>query len=533
MFNFITHIQSCSELIKQTVPINLVLYSHIPTSALALFIGIFVLLKAKRTLLSKILFLISLTFSLWSLCDLVTWVSTNSMLTMFSWSLFLLLNTLIYMFSMYFSYVFATGKDLTVKAKSFLFALLLPALAITPTIYNLKYFDIPSCEAKENSYLDWYYYTVGAIFIIAILCVIIKNYRKNKQQILLMGFGLEFFLVLFLSLNLVSSILGNYNFEYYGLFGIVVFIAFLSYLIVKFKTFDIKLLGAQALVWSFVILIGSQFFYLDQTSNISLIVITAVTLVISAVIGLLLVRGVKREISLRESLQVANNGQTNLIHIMNHQIKGHLGVAKNIFAELLDGDYGQIPESAKSVVEKGLTETDSGVKYVTEILKGASAENGTLPYDMKQIDFKMLLLKVVQGEKELAKKDGLSLDLKIDDGTYTMMGDVIQLSEAVINLIDNSIYYTPSGNISVHLIRRGGKIILAIKDTGVGIKEEDRPKLFKSGGVGIDSIKINIRSSGYGLAFVKGVVEAHKGKVWFESEGEGKGSTFFMEFPTR
>jgi len=67
----------------------------------------------------------------------------------------------------------------------------------------------------------------------------------------------------------------------------------------------------------------------------------------------------------------------------------------------------------------------------------------------------------------------------------------------------------------------------------VGVKEEDKSKLFKAGGVGSDSIKINTNSSGYGLAFVKGVIENHKGKVWFESEGAGKGATFFIELPVK
>jgi len=74
-------------------------------------------------------------------------------------------------------------------------------------------------------------------------------------------------------------------------------------------------------------------------------------------------------------------------------------------------------------------------------------------------------------------------------------------------------------------------VLLKVEDTGIGIKDSDKSKLFKSGGRGVDSLKININSTGYGLAFVKGVVEAHKGKVWVESRGEGKGSTFYIELP--
>ena len=89
---------------------------------------------------------------------------------------------------------------------------------------------------------------------------------------------------------------------------------------------------------------------------------------------------------------------------MNHQIKGYLGKDKNVFAELLDGDYGTIPDEARSLIQEGLEETDAGVNYVTEILRGASAENGTLPYDMKSMDLKELV--TVQEKKKQWRKNG-------------------------------------------------------------------------------------------------------------------------------
>lgn len=77
-----------------------------------------------------------------------------------------------------------------------------------------------------------------------------------------------------------------------------------------------------------------------------------------------------------------------------------------------------------------------------------------------------------------------------------------------------------------------GKIKLSVKDTGMGITEEDKQHLFTEGGRGKDSVKVNVDSTGYGLFTVKLIVEAHKGKVWMESEGENKGSAFFVELPT-
>ena len=134
-------------------------------------------------------------------------------------------------------------------------------------------------------------------------------------------------------------------------------------------------------------------------------------------------------------------------------------------------------------------------------------------------------------QKDAARTKGLSLELFIAEGDYNMTGDAIQLGQAVRNLIDNSIKYTPQGSLWAKLERIGNKIIFSVKDTGVGISEELKPKLFTKGGRDKDSQKININSTGFGLAFVKGVVEAHKGRVWVESPGTGKGSTFYMELP--
>jgi len=73
-------------------------------------------------------------------------------------------------------------------------------------------------------------------------------------------------------------------------------------------------------------------------------------------------------------------------------------------------------------------------------------------------------------------------------------------------------------------------IVFKVKDTGVGIKDEDKPNIFKEGGMGKDSRKLNVHSSGYGLFAAKKVTEAHGGKIWFESEGvAGKGSIFYVE----
>ena len=244
------------------------------------------------------------------------------------------------------------------------------------------------------------------------------------------------------------------------------------------------------------------------------------------------VRLYKEVEELNKQLEIANEGQANLIHIINHQIKWYLAKSRNIFSELLsEPAYGPMPEPAKPMLEEGFKSLTEGVQFVKVFLDAANIEKGSYTYQMEPLDFKTLVVDTVAHEKEAAQERGLSFETNVAEGDYHMKGDKEQLGQAVRNLIDNSIRYTPKGTINLQLTTNDKKIILAIKDTGVGISDELRPRLFTKGGRAKDSLKVNINSTGFGLSFVKGVVEAHNGRVWAESSGPNQGSTFYMELP--
>jgi len=196
---------------------------------------------------------------------------------------------------------------------------------------------------------------------------------------------------------------------------------------------------------------------------------------------------------------------------------------------MLEGTYGTITPKLKSMAEGGLKSDNEGIQTVDLVLNAANLQTGIVKYDMQQIDFKELVLKISDEMKNGAVSKGLKYEIDIKDGIYNISGDAFWLKEVVHNLINNSIIYTLKGSVKVGLERKDGKILFYVKDTGVGITDDDKKNLFKEGGRGKDSVKINIDSTGYGLFTVKLIVDAHKGRIWAESEGENKGSTFFVE----
>ena len=109
--------------------------------------------------------------------------------------------------------------------------------------------------------------------------------------------------------------------------------------------------------------------------------------------------------------------------------------------------------------------------------------------------------------------------------------DIDKLKQVIENLIDNSIKYTPKGNIIVSLSKdiNNRKVLFSVKDNGVGISNEVMPKLFSKFVRADNANKQNIYGTGLGLFIAKEITTAHKGKIWAESDGDGKGSTFFLE----
>ncbi|MBX4210634.1 hypothetical protein KW783_01540 [Candidatus Parcubacteria bacterium] len=360
----------------------------------------------------------------------------------------------------------------------------------------------------------------GLIFLL-MRTIRTSNVEKKQSRLILLGALITFILIVTFNL-LLPLVAHNLRYIPLGAIFILPFVITTAYAIYRHKLFNIRDIATVFIALSLSVVTVLDIVF---ARDLSQILFRSSVFILILIFSIQLVKNMFK-------IEKANDDQVNLMHIMNHQIKGRLGNTKNIFAELMTDDYGKIPDTALPLIQKGFEESETGVNYVMGILKGLSAQNGTLPYDMKQVDIKEILEEAVLKQRDHALRKGLSFDVHIANSKYLIKGDKIQLGEAIKNLIDNAVLYTKTGGIKINLDRTSNKILLSVADTGVGISEEDKPKIFKTGGRGANSIKVNVNSTGYGLSFVKGVVEAHDGKVWFESE-VGHGSTFHIELPIK
>jgi len=526
---------------------ELLYYAYIPTTIIVLLVGLYVFWNGRHLLLNRLLFTISILFSVWTVSTLIEWTNINSNLILFLWSFYNLILGLIAIFSIYFIYVFLDKKDVSSKIKVIFLVLLTPVILLTPTSLNLSGFDITVCDAFKFEWLPFTIYCtlIGVLAMVWILVLLIHRYRTSlpdfKKQIILMGMGIELFLFVFFiwtSFTYYLSEIGalpDSSLEMYGMFGMVIFIVYMSILIVRFKAFNVKLIATQALVWGLVILLGSQFFFIKENTNF---ILNGIGFLASIILGQYLVKSVKQEIRQKEELAKLNiNLQTllkqreTLVHLVTHKVKGSFTRMKFIFAGMLDGTFGEISPEIKKIAEQGMEFDNGGLETVDLVLNVANLQNGIIKYNMQKIDFKEIVLQTIGEKKGPIEAKGLKLETEIKNDTYEVLGDSFWLKEVVNNLIENSFKYTKEGKITIGLEDGNGRIKFYVKDTGMGINEEDKKNLFTEGGRGKESVKVNVDSTGYGLYTVKLVMDAHKGRVWAESEGDGKGSQFFIELP--
>lgn len=516
---------------------SILYYALLPGMIISVLFSILLFLKNRSNISIRNLIYLALSFFMWGFFALILFATNSPGEVMFFWSLTILVEPLIYLMGVHFTYSFLYNQKLTF-GKLFLSIIpILPVIFLLSTKFNLLGVDLNDCTAIEGPIALYYSYAVEIIYSVVILFLVINRYKKSeeldKRKFLYFGLGIFLFLITFSSGNIIGSFTDDWVLSQVGYFGMPIFIGVLAYLVVRYNSFNVKLIATQVLVWGLAILIGSQFFFIKTPTNM---VLNGFTFFASIVLGYFLIKSVKKEVQQKEELARLNinlqellKQRESLVHLVTHKVKGSFTRSKYIFAGILDGTFGDINAEVKMRAQQGLDSDNMGIETVDLVLNAANLEKGTVKYDMKVIDFAELVKSTISEKKLSIESKGLKLETEIEDGTYNVFGDALWLKEVSNNLVENALKYTREGKITVGLEKRDKKILFYVKDTGVGVTPEDKANLFTEGGRGKESVKINVDSTGYGLYSVRLIVDAHKGKVSVESEGPGKGSTFWVE----
>jgi signal transduction histidine kinase len=190
-----------------------------------------------------------------------------------------------------------------------------------------------------------------------------------------------------------------------------------------------------------------------------------------------------------------------------------------------------VSEDTASYVADAGSAAERLIKLVNDLLDVSRLERGTLSVNPQPVDLAGLTRSVLDELASLVQEQGHRISLALDDGPPAALGDAQLLRQVVLNLVSNAIKYTPpGGEISVEVRAEGPSVRWSIRDSGIGIPDEARARLFEKFYRADNVAQIETEGTGLGLYIVRLIVEHLGGRVWCES-GEGHGAAFFVTLP--
>src|SRR5215470_202337 len=263
----------------------------------------------------------------------------------------------------------------------------------------------------------------------------------------------------------------------------------------------------------------------------------------------------EREITYRNllaaylKLQEVNRQKTVFLASAAHELKTPLAVIKGYYDLLLTGSLGRLTDKQKDILEESKESCERLVRLVSMFLNYSALESGKLVLQLRENDLRDCLDEMAKRWSEAFQRKGVRLDVNLDPSIPTFRFDYQKVQQAAANLLDNSLKHTPPGG-TVTLVaaphfweRRVAKVAptqerrrfrlprpnsveVSVSDSGSGIAPEHHQEIFE------DFVRVDRNTSGMGLglAIAKRLVQAHRGKIWVESEAR-KGSTFHFLLP--
>ena len=213
---------------------------------------------------------------------------------------------------------------------------------------------------------------------------------------------------------------------------------------------------------------------------------------------------------------------------LTHDLKTPVSATNRAVQYLLEGDFGPISQAQQEVLKTIHQSNTNLYSLVQTLLDVYRFDSGVKELHNKNCNIAAIITQVVTEIMPLAQEKGVQLEALIPGDATDVVCDGEEIRRVVQNLIDNSLKFTPSGGtISVTMSQKDGKTQISVVDSGKGVPEENKPKLFQrfwqAGSTGR-----YYASTGLGLYLCRRIIEAHGGRIWCEST-LGKGSKFSFE----
>ena len=241
----------------------------------------------------------------------------------------------------------------------------------------------------------------------------------------------------------------------------------------------------------------------------------------------------ERANAMAQRAQAANVAKSDFLANMSHELRTPLNVIIGFTELILDKQCGGLTPQQEEYLGDVAHSARDLFLLINDVLDLTRIEAGKLELELSEVPLPELLSRSSTILKEKALKHNIHLSCEIKEIPPSIIADERKLKQIMYNLLANAVKFTPDGGrVHMEAESSGSFVQVSIADTGIGIKEQDLQRIFDPFEQAESSLSRRFQGTGLGLSLTRSMVELHGGKIWAESEGEGKGARFLFLMPT-
>jgi signal transduction histidine kinase len=527
----------------------MIAYIIIFTGIINLILGI-VVIFGSRTKKGKIPFaLFAISTFIWSLADFFVYKTGQAFYDKLAYST----AALIPIFLLFWVFSLLDQKKKLVK--DILTGLVGSIFIISPLINNLVIINIkPDPITGTTEQAGPLFIPFMAFFELAYLFVLIKLVRhflksygeeKKRYRTILTGFLL--YGAGSIMFGLVLPALGYERFTNFDVSCSLIFVGFTTYAILQYRWMNIKVVAFELLS---IFIIGASLMEIFTSDTIGQRIYKSIMFVVLTLLSIFMVKSVLSEVKRKEELEVISKklsaanekleeldkSRAEFMSFASHQLQTPLTAIRGYASLLLEGSGGELTATQNDMIGKISVSSVRTIQLVDDYLNISRIESGKLQFTFSDWHLEDICQEVISTLALKANEKKLSLTFNKPNVPLPIVNiDGPKVREVISNLVDNAIKYTPSGGVTVDIAQQKADdsdcIRVTVSDTGLGISKEEMPYLFAKFSRGNNKERLKIKGTGLGLYVGKVMIENNGGKIWAESEGEGKGSKFSIDIP--
>jgi hypothetical protein len=234
---------------------------------------------------------------------------------------------------------------------------------------------------------------------------------------------------------------------------------------------------------------------------------------------------------LYQELVELNELKDRFLGIAAHDLRNPITVVRGFLSVLTRGLLGEVPEKQKEIMNRMDKACEKMLALINDLLDVSAIESGHLDFKPEPVDLARFLQESYASASIFAKGKSIEVKLDLEPNLPTVNMDPKRIDQVIDNLVSNAIKFSyPETVVAIRARRVDNEIRISVSDQGQGIPADEIPKVFVEFGRTSTRPTAGEKSTGLGLAIVKRLVEAHKGRIWVESQ-VGRGSTFTFTLP--